>query len=58
MRKGIKKGARVERKEVRRFLAKPPSPSFRTEQRRGVNQAAGPAGVGNCRRSGVGGSRG
>jgi hypothetical protein len=58
MRKGIKMGARVERKEVRGFLAKPTSPSFRKEQRRGVNQVAGPVGVGDCRRSGVGGGRG
>jgi hypothetical protein len=39
-------------------LAKPPSPSFERKQRQGVDRAAGPAGVDDCRRPGVGGHRG
>jgi hypothetical protein len=50
--KGNKEGgARVNKKEVRGFLTKLPSPSSRTEQRREGLGAAGSAGVGDCRRS-------
>jgi hypothetical protein len=58
MRKGIKMGARVERKEVRGVSGKTDIPFLSKRTEGGVNQVAGPVGVGDCRRSGVGGGRG